>query len=76
MEQLVELTVWKEASVGSHQANRLACGWMSRAVNPFTVCRTLMESGARGSKNRTSPLTLGEGERGEVTVSTGEREER
>lgn len=42
----------------THQANRLACGWMSRAVNPFTVCSTLMESGVRGSKNLTSPLTL------------------
>lgn len=31
---------------------------MSRAVKPFTVCSTLMESGIRGSKNRTSPLTL------------------
>lgn len=43
---------------GSHQANRLACGWMSRAVRPFTVCSTLMESGIRESKKRTSPLTL------------------
>lgn len=47
-----------EKVVWSHQANRLACGWMSRAVNPFTVCSTLMESGVRGSKKRTSPLTL------------------
>lgn len=61
---------------GSHQANRLACGWMSRAVKPFTVCSTLTESGIRGSKNRTSPLTLqGRG----VKVNEGhqgEQEER
>lgn len=31
---------------------------MSSAVKPFTVCSTLMESGVRGSKKRTSPLTL------------------
>lgn len=53
----------------THQANRLACGWMSRAVNPFTVCSTLMESGVRGSKNRTSPLTLV----GNIKVSKGMR---
>lgn len=58
---------------GSHQANRLACGWMSRAVKPFTVCSTLMESGIRGSKNRTSPLTLqGRG----VKVNKGHRGEQ
>ncbi len=50
----------------THQANKLACGWISRAVSPFTVCNTLMESGVRGSKNRTSPLTLV----GSVKVST------
>lgn len=33
---------------------------MSSAVKPFTVCSTLTESGVRGSKKRTSPLTLAE----------------
>lgn len=33
---------------------------MSSAVKPFTVCSTLMESGVRGSKKRTSPFTLTE----------------
>lgn len=36
---------------------------MSSAVKPFTVCSTLMESGVRGSKKRTSPLTLAERKR-------------
>lgn len=31
---------------------------MSRAVSPLTICRTFMDSGIRGSKNRTSPFTL------------------
>jgi len=42
----------------SHQANRFACGWMSKAVSPFTVCKMLIDSGIRGSKKRTSPFTL------------------
>ncbi|TNN40298.1 hypothetical protein EYF80_049545 [Liparis tanakae] len=40
---------------------------MSSAVKPFTVCSTLTESGARGSKNRTSPFTL----RGNITLERG-----
>lgn len=31
---------------------------MSRAVSPFTICITFTDSGIRGSKKRTSPLTL------------------
>lgn len=43
---------------GTYHAKRLACGWMSRAVSPLTIWRTFMDSGIRGSKNRTSPFTL------------------
>lgn len=47
-----------QAAFRTYQANRLACGWMSRAVSPFTICRTFTDSGILGSKKRTSPLTL------------------
>lgn len=43
---------------GTYQAIRFAWGWMSRAVSPFTICITFTDSGIRGSKKRTSPLTL------------------
>ena len=33
---------------------------MSSAVSPFTICMTFTDSGSRGSKKRTSPLTLWE----------------
>lgn len=42
----------------TYHAKRLAWGWMSRAVSPLTIWRTFMDSGIRGSKNRTSPFTL------------------
>lgn len=51
--------------LGTYQAMRLAWGWMSRAVSPFTICSTLTDSGIRGSKKRTSPFTLPRGGRGE-----------
>lgn len=41
---------------------------MSSAVSPFTICRMFTDSGSRGSKKRTSPLTLWEG----VVVMLGE----
>lgn len=44
----------------TYQAIRFAWGWMSRAVSPFTICITFTDSGIRGSKKRTSPLTLQE----------------
>lgn len=46
---------WRQ---GTYQAIRFAWGWMSRAVSPFTICITFTDSGIRGSKKRTSPLTL------------------
>lgn len=48
---------WRQ---GAYQAIRFAWGWMSRAVSPFTICITFTDSGIRGSKKRTSPLTLQE----------------
>lgn len=47
-----------EKRVGTYHAIRLAWGWMSRAVSPFTIWMTFTDSGIRGSKKRTSPLTL------------------
>lgn len=47
-----------EKRVGTYHAIRLARGWMSRAVSPFTIWMTFTDSGIRGSKKRTSPLTL------------------
>lgn len=51
----------RAAGLGTYQAMRLAWGWMSRAVSPFTICSTLTDSGIRGSKKRTSPFTLPRG---------------